>query len=560
MKWLSGSISLSREGKCLIVLALVAITVLLYANSLGHGFVFDDELLINDQGYILKDIKNVFASAGSLVFQDKTSASFYRPVLVLSYFVDYQLGGGGAFAFHLSNLLFHLIAVLLVFYAAFLIFKDTLSAFLAALFFSVHPAQAEAVAWVSGRNDPLMLFFVLLSFIFFMKYREKDGRAMLWASGLAFFLALFTKESALISPLLFFGYDLFYTARQKERRNRSELFKPYIAFTAFIFLYVIIRLMFVKGGSGQPGGITAMPLIYFFYLKTIVLPAGFSVVPLVKTQLSAFDYFIRSLPLFILIWLIFYARKKMPLVSFGLWWGLLALLPVSGMISMPVLAMEHRLYGAMFGFSLVFGAISEYLLRRYSKYSSGIILVLVVILGLFGWMSFQRSRLFSSPLVLWETSARNNSSSDLIYTNLAAAEIKLHNYQLAERQLKKALQIRYSNEIAHYNLGYLYLLTGRKKMAKEEFEKAVGLDPKYIKAHYNLGIIALNDRDNRAAISEMKTILMLKPGYLPALGTLGDAYYNLREDGRARAYYKEVLKLDPENSHAREMVGKLKLE
>ena len=550
----------SKKTPILIILALTAITALLYFNSLGNGFVFDDELLIKDQGYILKDIRNVFSSATALVFQDKTSAAFYRPIMVLSYFIDYHVGAGSAMTFHASNLALHLINVLLVFFAALFIFKDIFPAFLASLFFSVHPVQAEAIAWISGRNDPLMMGFVLLSFISFARYRENGNRIMLGASGLFFFLSLFTKESAFIFPLIFLGYDLFFVVKGSKRPVKLELIGAYVLFAILLFVYAGIRLFSIKGGGGQLGGITSMPLIYFFYFKNLVIPAGFSVVPFIKTQLGAAEYLMRSLPLFILIGLIFLARKKMPIVSFGLWWGLLALLPVSGIISMPILAMEHRLYGAMFGFSLVFASISEHVLKRYGKYRSGIILVLVVILGLFGWMTFQRSRLFSSPLVLWETSVRNNSSSDLIYTNLAAAEINLHNYPLAEQQLKKALEIRASNEIAHYNLGYLYLLTGKKEAGKKEFEKAIELDPKYIKAHYNLGIIALNARDNKTAIRQMELILTMRPGYILAYNTMGDAYYNLGEDNKAGSSYEQVLKLDPTNAHAKEMLTKLNLE
>jgi len=559
----------------LFIFLLIAISFAVYFNSLGNGFVFDDQLLIDDQAYILRDFKNVFSSASSFVFQDKTSAGFYRPILVLSYFIDYHLGGGAPFSFHLTNILIHFISIILVAYAAFMIFGEAFPALLAGSIFALHPAQSEAVAWISGRNDPLLTVFILLSFIFFAKYRENNSRILLVVSIMTFLLALFTKESALIFPVVLLGYDYFnikINSHTKEfgvginqkRSPKYEYFLPYLLLAALIILYAVIRIFMIKGLGGgiHPGidGLRVIPLTYLFYFKTLIYPAGFSVVPFIKTQLGGFEYLIRCLPLLFLAGLIFWLWGRIPVVAFGLWWGLLALLPVSGIIPAPIMVMEHRLYSALFGFSLVFAWIGNSLLKQNVKLKSVIILILGVIFFLLGGMTFQRNRLFADPMLLWETSARNNPNSDVIQVNLATAYIEAKKYLSAEEHLKKALELRPANEIAHYNLGYLYLLSGREKLGKKEFEKAVELDPKYIKAHYNLGIIALNDRRYREAIRRMGLILQLKPNFVLAYITLGDAYYNLKEDIKAKECYTRGLEIDPMNLHAQEMLKKLNIE
>ena len=123
--------------------ALVVLCFLVYANSLGNDFVFDDNHLVLGSRRWLK-LANILDLARS-----------YRPVRNLSYAFDLALWGDRPFGFHLTSVLIHSGVAVLVFLLIRRLTDRTLPAFLTALIFAVHPIQTDAVAYISGRRDVL---------------------------------------------------------------------------------------------------------------------------------------------------------------------------------------------------------------------------------------------------------------------------------------------------------------------------------------------------------------------------------------------------------------------
>jgi tetratricopeptide (TPR) repeat protein len=555
-----------RPNSWILVFILLIVTVIVYFNCLGNGFVFDDELLITDQAYYLRNLGNALSSAASMVFRDKTTAEFYRPVLMLSYFIDYNLGKGQAFGFHLTNIILHLTNIFLVFYLTALLFADERPAFLAALFFSIHPVQSEAVAWISGRNDTLMLIFILAAFIFYVRYLGSAKRGkwfFLIGLSLCFLFALLTKESAMIFPFAFLGYDYFIKGGSLKEIFNRETIRAYLFMGAIVAVYFLARLSLIRVGlysNFNLAGLGLSPLVYGFYLKALVFPGSFSVIPFIKTQVNIFEYFLRSIPFIALLAGVIIFKKRNPMISFGSWWGMIALLPVSGIIPLPVIVMEHRLYSAMFGFALIFASVVKYLLALAAK-SNFKVMVMVLLLAMFAglsWLTVERNLIFKDALSLWAAAVDNNPFSDQAHTNLGAVYINEKRYSLAEEELKKAIELNPRNEITRYNLGYLYLLTGREQPGRSELLKAVELDPKYIKAHYNLGIMAMKAGNYEETINKMKLIIKINPNYVMAYNTMGDVYYNLRNDPMARENFELAQKIDPKDEHSKAMLEELR--
>jgi len=547
--------------KRLFIILLFAVTMAVFANTLTNGFVFDDRLLITDQSYLLRNLKNILSPSVSMVFQDKTAASFYRPILMFSYFIDYNLWNGKPFGFHLSNLIFHLAGVLLVFYLVNLLLKDAVLAFFAGLAFSIHPLQSEAVAWISGRNDPLMLVFILLSFAFYVKLGgvPADRRAgPLLGLCLSFFLALLTKESAVIFPLAFLGYD--WLVREKSPFGR-EAIKPYFYLALTLIFYFVLKSWLIKNETWFADfswvRLSDVPLVYGFYLSKLAFPGNFAVFPFVNLRPDMLSYLLSSVPFLLLVFSLFFFRKRSPLFAFGIWWAFIALLPVSGLITVPITVMEHRIYSAMFGLVLAFAAFLAYLKKYISK--TPIYFLVTLLLIYFSWKTVERSTFFRDETTLWEITVSNNPYSDRAHTNLGVSYLDIGKYARAEEEFKEALKTNPRNEVAHYNLGYLYLKTGRTLLGKKELEEAVYLDPRYIKAHYNLGILALNSGAYEQAAEKMEQIIGLRPDFVPAYDSAGDAFYNMGKDSKAIEYYELAQKIDPKDVHSKMMLEKLGL-
>src|SRR3989339_1000371 len=198
----------TKTTRILLPILVSLVSFLAYLNTLHHQFVFDDFRVITNNPYI-KDWKYFPALFNSDYFKISGELS-YRPLVTLSYFIDYSIWGLNSSGFHLTNLLIHTINTVLVF---FLICKTTRNfnlTVISCLFFSVHPILTETVNSVGFREDLLCATFFLLALFFYVKlYTSKYKNTCYIISLFAYFIALFSKEMAISLPLIIFVLDWF---------------------------------------------------------------------------------------------------------------------------------------------------------------------------------------------------------------------------------------------------------------------------------------------------------------------------------------------------------------
>lgn len=185
-------------------LLLAAACVVVYANGLAGSFTYDDKAIVRDNPRLRAPsrIPEIFTT--QYFGGPAGTGTAYRPILLLSYAVQWWIHGGEPVAFHAVNLLLHAAATLL--FAALLLRLGLPppAAVGAALLFAVHPIHVEAVTSVVGRGETqsaaLVLAFLLLSL------RFVDGGRRRWEALLAalvcYALASLTKESAVVAPAL----------------------------------------------------------------------------------------------------------------------------------------------------------------------------------------------------------------------------------------------------------------------------------------------------------------------------------------------------------------------
>jgi 4-amino-4-deoxy-L-arabinose transferase-like glycosyltransferase len=131
---------------------------------------------------------------------------------MVSFMFD-KLISGNLFAYHLTNLLFHISSCILlyVFFIRLKIRSDV--SFILALLFAVHPVLSQAVVWIPGRNDSMLTTFVLASLIYLINYCSTKKWHNLFFHFLFLALAMFTKESGIILPILALGYLFLFETR-----------------------------------------------------------------------------------------------------------------------------------------------------------------------------------------------------------------------------------------------------------------------------------------------------------------------------------------------------------
>src|SRR3989337_99951 len=195
------------------VLSIVVIfsSLAIYINSLGGDFIWDDiEQIVENPA--IKDIGNIpsfFTSDLWRLISNPTIGSYYyRPFFLLSLAGDYSRWELNPFGYHITNLALHALASFLIYQIGRRLFLNSTPAFLGSMFFAVHPVHVESVAWISGRTDPMAALFFLLSFYFYILFRDGKGLTMLIFSLISYFFSLLSKEIGITLPLLLLVYEL----------------------------------------------------------------------------------------------------------------------------------------------------------------------------------------------------------------------------------------------------------------------------------------------------------------------------------------------------------------
>ena len=175
------------------------IAFMVYLPALLHGFVWDDIYYLSDLPY-LRDPELWRRHIFEPLF---VSRNYFRPIPLLTFVVEAQLGGMNPFVFHLTNLLLHAINTTLVIILARRLNRDiSHKRFIAwigtgaGLIYGLHPGLIEAVSWISDRFDLMMVMFLLLALLVDVQIRNTVVRAAL--IGLLFLLAALCKETTVV--------------------------------------------------------------------------------------------------------------------------------------------------------------------------------------------------------------------------------------------------------------------------------------------------------------------------------------------------------------------------
>ncbi|MCD6385372.1 hypothetical protein J7M23_06300 [Candidatus Sumerlaeota bacterium] len=150
-----------------LVLALI-----IYHSVIKNEFLYDDIPYIQEN-YQITSVKYLPSIFFSSYPPDSPHQGLYRPILTLSYLIDYHLWGGAKpFGFHLTNLILYLGCVIFFWLVMLQVVNNPLVAFIATLLFTAHPIHTEGVNWAVGRCALLSTLFVLISFYFYIFWRK----------------------------------------------------------------------------------------------------------------------------------------------------------------------------------------------------------------------------------------------------------------------------------------------------------------------------------------------------------------------------------------------------
>jgi len=215
-----------------IVLLCIVATALLYAGDLHLGF-----FRVDDQQYVVSNpwIQGITRKHLTQILFNPYYLN-YSPLHLLSYALDYAVGGLNGYAFHLSNNLWAGVVGGFVYLVALAITQERRTAMVAALLFVVHPVHVEAIAWISSRKDLVAAAFVLPCVLAYLKYRQRGAIAWYIASLLLFLFALVGKLSVAAFPAVLVILDLVLEKRSLRQSIINKI--PFLVLAALVALAV----------------------------------------------------------------------------------------------------------------------------------------------------------------------------------------------------------------------------------------------------------------------------------------------------------------------------------
>ena len=197
----------------LIYFFLAGLAFLLYLNTLGHQFAFDDSIVITENAFTKKGFGGIFDLITRDFFEgiygeqgmDLTGGR-YRPLSLVMFAIEYQFFPNSPWIGHFLNILFYALTGMLMYY----VLKKWLSkiahgklmAFLCTLLFIIHPIHTEVVANIKSRDEIMALFLLLGSLHFIHKHLATQKISNLVIAQLCFFLSMSSKENAFTYVLI----------------------------------------------------------------------------------------------------------------------------------------------------------------------------------------------------------------------------------------------------------------------------------------------------------------------------------------------------------------------
>ena len=537
---------------------IVLLGALAYANSFRVPFLFDDF----DRIVYSRSVRVLWPFTHLL----KRSP---RPLTELSFAVNYALGGLNAPDYHLTNLLFHLGAGLLLYG---LVRRSLASravaarygggagffAFVVAAAWVTHPLQTASVTYVSQRAECMMGFFYVLALYALSRAGAARVGAWCWhlVCGLACLLGLASKEVMVTAPVVLLLYDRVFIAGsfRAALRARWPLYAALLGVWAGLVLMLLTRL----GAYGGTGGFAyrgISPATYaatqfgviLHYLRLAVWPDRLCFDyywPLVQNWRQALA---PAVPVLLLVGLGVALLRRLPAAGFLVIGFFVVLSPTSSVMPIADPIFEHRMYvplafvlcAVLVAAREVACCLARYLRRPRVPRILGPIAA-VSMLAAYTGLTLARNRVYASEISIWADVTRTCPGNVRAYAFLAAALSEAGELDRAVAAYEACIA-RVPAEVK----------AGRRDgLAQRSLRDFQNLLNTYLQAETNLAMLLLRGGRTEQAHRHVRHALQANPGFVPARICLGRIAMRRGKPDLAARLWREVLALAPENPSA----------
>jgi tetratricopeptide (TPR) repeat protein len=500
---------------------LLGVTVAVYANSLPNGFHYDDVAVVL-QNPAVQRIERLPEHFWSITIGNQEGTPSYRPLVMVTYGLNYWLGGPNPVGYHAVNIGLHAAASVLVVLVMWSLIGRATPAFFAGAVFALHPIQTEAVNYITARSSLLYTLWSLIALWSFVRFRATGRGVALAGSAAAYAAALLAKEAAVAVPVLLVGYDVI--VRRCGRRNLWGWVPPHLVFAGLTLAYLTLRAGMMAElmppathGNALTAGLTFAAVV----AKTV----SDQLAPIHLSIAHPFDpvheIAARSLGAVALCLgfaaVAAFARRSASAVAYAALWFPVALLPVAALPLITKLALyqENRGYLSAVALCMVAGPLLAWCWESGEGrrvHSAARRIGVLVLFGVMALAVVSRNMDWRDGVRLWSHELSLRPNSQLAYVNLGGAYQARRDFPAAADVYRRALERYPENGLLHNNLGVVYRAGGDLDRAADEFRAAIRVRPMFALPYYNLGLILYDRGARHEALAAFVRFLELAPG------------------------------------------------
>jgi Tfp pilus assembly protein PilF len=527
------------RAELLICLFLGMATLVVYWQVRSFAFVnYDDGEYVIENQYV-KDGLNYKSICWAF---SSYHAANWHPITWLSHMLDIELYGLNPGAHHQTNVIFHLLNTLLLFF----VFRKMTgglwqSGFVAALF-ALHPLHVESVAWVAERKDVLSTFFWMLTMFSYVRYAAHPGINRYLPVVGFFILGLMAKPMLVTLPFVLLLLDYWPLRRMQfnpsaddgyKSQKRSQgllIFWEKIPLFSLAVASSVMTFLAQKSG-GAVGSMELYPLTtrvvnalvaYVKYIGKMIWPANLAVFYPYSESFPGWQIIGAGTLLGLITFAAIRSFRQRPWFVVGWLWFLGTLVPVIGLVQVGLQAMADRYtYIPLIGvFIIVAWGVPELLHRwRHKKKLLGLTAISVIImLGITSWMQ----------IGCWKNS---------------------------QALFKHALDVTEKNYLAHNAFGNALKEQGKRDEAMRHYLSALEIKPDYAAPHYSMGHTLTEQGKLDDAINHFQKALQIKPDHAAVHDHLGYVFMMQGKIEQAIMHYSEALRIKPDDAEIHNRLG-----
>lgn len=555
----------------------------IYLNTIHSPFVFDDNVsIVNEKNIRMATLSfDSFKKAATQTFYTK---AHFRPIVMISFALNYYIDGYHPRLYHIVNIVIHLLAGITLFFFIQITLRLSCNlskpadasittpnwkkldviAFFSALIWIVNPVHVQAVTYVTQRMTSMMSLFYLLSILFYARGRLSMLNAhdhcfkkyvYFFGCGLMACFAIGSKETAIMLFLFIFLYEWYFF----QNLSRNWLYRCF----PVIIALCIICLLIVYGILGDLDLFRTLSKFYnkrtfsmwervltelrvvLFYINLFVLPHPSRLTldhdfPLSYSLFTPFTTFLSLLTIIGMLIIACIFVRKARILSYCILWYFGNLAIESSFLWLEIMY-EYRMY--LSTMILCLPCLIYWFQRIQNKWIQ--IVPLCFIILLYASWTFTYNQVWKDRITLYKDCVAKAPDKARPYCNLGHELASVGQLEAAEKNLLKAVEKHWHYATAHYNLATVLDQLGKHDQAITHYKAAIQLHPT-APEHYNLGVTLAKKGQIAEAIIQYQNALKIDPEVYQAHFNLAIIYNNTNQLKKALYHLNETLRIKPD--------------